>query len=158
MSNISSQFLAKLVIQNSNFLFDTLFQLFLIFFVGVNLIIWKVCSNNHKIFHGQRSKKAKAISLMPKFTIYIKDFNNQISQKLKNLNRRQPIRLLNEIYNYGKDNLALIHVMIQSPYVTMIERDVSMTFTEYVANTGRDLFKLTFLANQFFKSKCCVKV
>ena len=66
----------------------------------------------------------------------------------KNLNRRQPIRLLNEIYNYGKDNLALIHVMIQSPYVTMIERDVSMTFTEYVANTGRDLFKPTFLSNQ----------
>ena len=66
---------------------------------------------------------------------------------------RQPIRLLNEIYNYGKDNLALIHVMIQSPYVTMIERDVSMTFTEYVANTGRDLFLSTFLVNQFFKFK-----
>ena len=55
---------------------------------------------------------------------------------------------MNEIYNYGKDNLALIHVMIQSPYVTMIEREVSMTFTEYVANTGRDLFKPTFLSNQ----------
>ena len=38
--------------------------------------------------------------------------------------------------------------MIQSPYVTMIERDVSMTFTEYVANTGGDLFKPTFLSNQ----------
>ena len=38
--------------------------------------------------------------------------------------------------------------MIQSPYVTMIERDVSMTFTEYVANTGRDLFKLTFLVQK----------
>ena len=64
---------------------------------------------------------------------------------------RQPIRLLNEIYNYGKDNLALIHVMIQSPYVTVIERDVSMTFTEYVANTGRDLLESSFLVNQFLK-------
>ena len=46
-------------------------------------------------------------------------------------------RLLDEVYQYGKDNLALIHVIIQSPHVTKIKRDVSMTLTEYVANTGK---------------------
>ena len=44
--------------------------------------------------------------------------------------------LRDELYEYGKQNLALIHVMIQSPYATKIKRDVAMTFTSYVANTG----------------------
>ena len=44
--------------------------------------------------------------------------------------------LVNELYRYGKDNLALIHIVIQSPYVTKIKRDVEMTFTSYIANTG----------------------
>ena len=46
-------------------------------------------------------------------------------------------RLIDELHQYGRENLALIHVMIQSPYVTKIKRDVSMTLTEYVANTGQ---------------------
>ena len=44
--------------------------------------------------------------------------------------------LLDEVYEYGKENLALVHIFIQSPYVTMIKRDMEMTFTNYVANTG----------------------
>lgn len=40
------------------------------------------------------------------------------------------------MHKYGRKNLALIHVMIQSPYVTKIKRDVSMTFTTYIANSG----------------------
>ena len=44
--------------------------------------------------------------------------------------------LINEMYQYGRDNLALIHIVIQSPYVTKIKRDVEMTFTSYIANTG----------------------
>ena len=40
------------------------------------------------------------------------------------------------MYKYGEKNLALIHVMIQSPYVTKIKRDVAMTFTTYIANSG----------------------
>ena len=44
--------------------------------------------------------------------------------------------LVNEVYEYGQRNLALIHLMIQSPYITKIKRDVAMTFTTYVANTG----------------------
>ena len=44
--------------------------------------------------------------------------------------------LNDELFEYGKQNLALIHVMIQSPYATKIKRDVAMTITNYVANTG----------------------
>ena len=44
--------------------------------------------------------------------------------------------LNDELFEYGKQNLALIHVMMQSPYATKIKRDVAMTFTNYVANTG----------------------
>ena len=45
--------------------------------------------------------------------------------------------LVKEVYEYGKNNLALIHVMIQSPHVTRIRRDVAMTFTGFVANAGK---------------------
>ena len=44
--------------------------------------------------------------------------------------------LVNEMYQYGGDNLALIHVAIQNPRVTKMKRDVEMTFTRFVANTG----------------------
>ena len=44
--------------------------------------------------------------------------------------------LKDELFEYGKQNLALIHVMMQSPYATKIKRDVAVTFTNYVANTG----------------------
>ena len=44
--------------------------------------------------------------------------------------------LVEEMYKYGRKNLALIHVMIQSPYFTKIKRDVAMTFTTYIANSG----------------------
>ena len=44
--------------------------------------------------------------------------------------------LVEEMYKYGRENLALIQVMIQSPYFTKIRRDVAMTFTTYIANSG----------------------
>ena len=44
--------------------------------------------------------------------------------------------LIDEMYQYGRKNLALVHVMIQSPYVIKIKRDVAMTFTTYIANSG----------------------
>ena len=44
--------------------------------------------------------------------------------------------LLDELYQYGRDNLVQLNVVIQTPYVTKIKRDVSMTFTSFVANTG----------------------
>ena len=44
--------------------------------------------------------------------------------------------LVEELYTYGRHNLALIHVMIQSPYVTIIKRDVAITLLRYIADTG----------------------
>ena len=44
--------------------------------------------------------------------------------------------LVEEMVKYGRKNLAVVRVMIQSPYVTRIKRDVAMTFTTYVANSG----------------------
>ena len=43
---------------------------------------------------------------------------------------------MDEMVDYAKENLALVQVIIQSPYATKIKRDVAMTFTAYVANTG----------------------
>ena len=46
------------------------------------------------------------------------------------------VTLVNEMYKYGRKNLALVHILIQSPYVTKIRRDIAMTLTTYVANAG----------------------
>ena len=49
----------------------------------------------------------------------------------------EPNQDLKKMINlYGKENLSLLHILIQSPYITKIKRDVAMTFTSYVANTG----------------------
>ena len=67
------------------------------------------------------------------------------------------------IYNFQlKTILALIHVMIQSPYVTKIKRDVAMTFTSYVANTGGLLglclgFSFISLVEILFWVCCCLR-
>ena len=45
--------------------------------------------------------------------------------------------LVDEMFKYAKNNIALVNVMIQSPYITKIKRDVAMTFTSYVANAGK---------------------
>ena len=44
--------------------------------------------------------------------------------------------LVKELHQYGRQNLALIHVIVQSPYVTKIKRDVAMSFVTFVANSG----------------------
>ena len=44
--------------------------------------------------------------------------------------------LVKELYEYGKNNLAKIHVLIHSPYIVKIRRDVAMTLASYIANSG----------------------
>ena len=44
--------------------------------------------------------------------------------------------LIDQLFQYGRENIAMVRVMIQSPYVTKIKRDVAMTFINYVASTG----------------------
>ena len=71
-------------------------------------------------------------------------------------------KLLGHLYIYGRDNLAMIHVMIQSPYITKIKRDVAMSFTNYVANTGGLLglclgFSFISMLELVFWCWCCCK-
>ena len=51
-------------------------------------------------------------------------------------NSRPNTTLIDQMVEYGRENLALVQVIMQSPYVTKIKRDVAMTLTAYVANTG----------------------
>ena len=44
--------------------------------------------------------------------------------------------LIEALYEYAKENLARVRIMIRNPYVQKISRDQAMTFTNYVANTG----------------------
>ena len=44
--------------------------------------------------------------------------------------------LIEEMYEYGRNNLAHVNVMVKSSYITKIRRGVAMTFTNYVANAG----------------------
>ena len=51
-------------------------------------------------------------------------------------NTIDPTEMSDEVYQYGRKNLAFIHVIFQSPYAEKITRDAAMTFTSYVANAG----------------------
>ena len=44
--------------------------------------------------------------------------------------------LTKEVLDYGRTNLALTHIFFQSPYITKMKRDLTMTFTDFVANSG----------------------
>ena len=70
--------------------------------------------------------------------------------------------LATELYQYGRNNLAMVHVLVQSPYVTKMKRDVAMTFTSYIANTGGLLglclgFSLITGFEMIFWCCCCCK-
>ena len=72
------------------------------------------------------------------------------------------VTLVDELYKYGKSNLAQIRVFIQSPYVTKIKRDVAVTFINYVANTGGLLglclgFSFISCIEIFFWFCCCFR-
>ena len=40
------------------------------------------------------------------------------------------------MYLYGRENLALLHVFIQSPQITEVKRDIAITFTVFLGNVG----------------------
>ena len=48
----------------------------------------------------------------------------------------KPTNLMKEMHKYGQENLAMVNIFIQNPHVTTIKRDLAMTWTSYVANTG----------------------
>ncbi len=41
-----------------------------------------------------------------------------------------------EVTHYAKGNLIYVIYFIQSPYMTLIKRDIEMTLTDFVSNTG----------------------
>lgn len=45
-------------------------------------------------------------------------------------------KLVQLIWQFAEDNHAHVQILIRNPYVTKIRRDLAMTFTSYVANTG----------------------
>ena len=72
------------------------------------------------------------------------------------------ITLSKAMYQYASENLAFVHVFIQSPYVTKIQRDVAMTMISYIANMGGLLglclgFSLISLIEILFWCFCCCK-
>ena len=100
--------------------------------------IWQVtCQNKNRKFFMDKHQPNLCLEL-EKFKEY---FRNTTScdywpeHYFKN-NEVPNETLVKEMYLYGRENLAMVHVLIQSPYVTKMKRDVAMTFTNYIANTG----------------------
>ena len=100
--------------------------------------IWQVtCQNKNRKFFIDKNQPNLCLEL-EKFKEY---FGNTTSCEywpgdyFKN-NEAPNETLVTEMYLYGRDNLAMVHVLIQSPYVTKMKRDIAMTFTSYIANTG----------------------
>ena len=107
-------------------------------FCHVSSHIWQVsCQNENRRFFIDTK--------YPKLCLALKDFDEYFGNNATCLawpgnffekNKEPNKTLSDELYWYGRDNLALIHLLIQSPYVTKLKKDVAMTFTNYVANTG----------------------
>ena len=70
--------------------------------------------------------------------------------------------LLKELVDYGENNLAMVKIMIQSPYVTKMKRDVAMAYTTFIANSGGLLglclgFSFISGVELIFWTCCCCK-
>ena len=70
--------------------------------------------------------------------------------------------LIDQLFQYGRENVAMVRVMIQSPYVTKIRRDVAMSFLNYVSSTGGLLglflgFSFISAIEIFFWICCCCR-
>ena len=70
--------------------------------------------------------------------------------------------LVKQMVQYGRENLALVRVIMQSPYATKIKRDLAMTFTDFIANTGGLLglclgFSFISAVEILFFIGCCCK-
>ena len=102
-----------------------------------SLILQVSCKDGHRK-HFLEKVQPKLCPILKKFKQYFENTTSCEKWPENYFEKYQEpnSKLVNELYRYGRENLAMIHVMIQSPYVTLIKRDVSMTFTSYVANTG----------------------
>lgn len=44
--------------------------------------------------------------------------------------------LLNQLYLYSKDNIAMVHIFIKDPFVTKLKRDEAFSIILFVAGAG----------------------
>ena len=100
--------------------------------------IWQTTCQDQKRKHFLDMKQPKLCETLQMFDDYFgiatscrkwpKEFLDKYGSPNKTLEK--------ELFQYGKENLAFVRLMIQNPYVTKIKRDVKMSFTNYVASTG----------------------
>ena len=100
--------------------------------------LWQIsCQNeNRKFFLDQNYPEL--CDVLENFQVYFRT-NSTCNEWPENYFESNPMpnkALFKELYEYGKENLALVHVAIQSPYLTKIKREQAITLTSYVANTG----------------------
>ena len=100
--------------------------------------IWQIsCQNENKkyIFDARHPKLCSALKEFDKYfgkESSCRKWPKNYFEDHSKLNET----LLEEMFEYGKENLALVRIFIPSPYVTLMKRDVAMTFINYIANTG----------------------
>ena len=106
------------------------------------------CHTATKILQKSCSSKEKAFLLAkeyPNLCRVLKDFSPAFGTK--NLCQNWPESyfqifekvndtLIEEMFQYGRDNLALVEIAIQTPFVKRIKKDIEMSFTDFLANTG----------------------
>ena len=94
--------------------------------------------------------------------IYLIDPCNNWPENYFEKNNKPNETLVEQMYEYGRHNLAFVHVMVQSPYITMIKRDVTMPLITFIANTGGLLglcigFSFISAVEIFFWFCCCCR-
>ena len=112
-------------------------------FCDVATHLWHATCNYETFCDGCNSKRKIFLEIQhPKLCSVLESFKEHLdnTKKCMNWTRYFPddynTTIVSEVYEYGKSNLALVRVTIQSPYITKIQRDVAMSFTSFVANTG----------------------
>ena len=99
-----------------------------------------VCSHIWLISCQNENKKYFFDARHPKLCSALKEFDKYFCKESssrkwpKNYfgdNSKLNETLLEEMFDYGKENLALVCIFIPSSYVTLMKRDVAMTFICY---------------------------
>ncbi len=100
-------------------------------------ILQASCMNDHKKYFLAK----KFPNICEVLTSYKQIFGNGTTCKdwpenFYNLYESENETLAQELTKYAKANLIYLQYFIQSPFITVIKRDMAMSFTDYVANTG----------------------
>ena len=107
-------------------------------FCNVASHIWQISCQNANRTYFLQTRHPKLCSVLKRYDEYFgnRSICSEWPENYFKKNMKVDNELVHEMHEYGKENLALVHVIIQSPYVTKIRQDVAMTLTSYVANTG----------------------